>query len=82
MSVRLVKSMRCNPPVRTCGQGACPHTEDAEDVEDLLTDILSKSAVDPSSDPGGGGVVKDQALPLPPTLGWWQVPLDLLWVEL
>ena len=24
-------------------------------MEDLLTDILSKSAVDPGSDPGGGG---------------------------
>ena len=33
----------------------CPHTEDAEEVEDPLTDILSKSAVDPGSDPGGGG---------------------------
>ena len=32
-----------------------PHTEDAEEVQDLLTDILSKSAVDPGSDPGGGG---------------------------
>ena len=55
MSVRLVKSGRWNPPVGTHGQGAHPHTEDAEEVEDLLTDILSKSAVDPSSDPGGGG---------------------------
>ena len=32
-----------------------PRTEDAEEVEDLLTDILLKSAVDPGSDPGGGG---------------------------
>ena len=32
-----------------------PCTEDAEEVEDPLTDILSKSAVDPGSDPGGGG---------------------------
>ena len=31
----------------------CP--EDAEEVEDPLTDILSKSATDPGSDPGGGG---------------------------
>ena len=36
-------------------RGAHPHTEDAEEVEDPLTDILSKSAVDPGSDPGGGG---------------------------
>ena len=55
MSVRLVKSGRWNPPVGTHGQGAHPHTEDTEEVKDLLTDILSKSAVDPSSDPGGGG---------------------------
>ena len=55
LSVRLVKSGRWNLPVGTHGWGACPHTEDAEEVEDLLTDILSKSAVDPGSDPGGGG---------------------------
>ena len=55
MSVRLVKSGRWNPPVGTHGRGAHSHTEDAEEVEDLLTDILSKSAVDPGSDPGGGG---------------------------
>ena len=55
MSVRLVKSGRWNPPVGTHGWGAHPHTEDAEEVEDPLTDILSKSAVDPGSDPGGGG---------------------------
>ena len=34
---------------------ACPCTEDAEEVEDPLTDILFKSAADPGSDPGGGG---------------------------
>ena len=51
MFVRLVKSGKWNPPVGTRGRGACPHTEDAEEVEDLLTDILSKSAVDPGSDP-------------------------------
>ena len=34
---------------------ARPHPEDAEEVEDPLTDILSKSATDPGSDPGGGG---------------------------
>ena len=28
---------------------------DAEEVEDPLTDILSKSAMDPGPDPGGGG---------------------------
>ena len=55
MSVRLVKSGRWNLPVGICGQGVHPCTEDAEEVEDLLTDILSKSAADPSSDPGGGG---------------------------
>ena len=55
MSVRLVKLGRWNPPVGTHGWGACPCTDDAEEVEDLLTDILSKSAVDPGSDPGGGG---------------------------
>ena len=53
--MRLVKSGRWNPPIGTCGWGAHPRTEDAEEVEDPLTDILSKSAVDPSSDPGGGG---------------------------
>ena len=55
MSVRLVKSGRWNPPVGIHGRGVCPRTEDAEEVEDLLTDILLKSAVDPGSDPGGGG---------------------------
>ena len=55
MSVRLVKSGRWNLPVGTHGQGACPCTEDAEEVEDPLTDILSKSATDPGSDSGGGG---------------------------
>ena len=55
MSVRLVKSGRWNLPVGTHGQGAHPCTDDAEEVEDLLTDILSKLAVDPGSDPGGGG---------------------------
>ena len=33
----------------------CPLPDDAEEVEDLLTDILSKSATDPGPDPGGGG---------------------------
>ena len=55
MSIRLVKSGRQNLPVGTHGQGAHSRTEDAEGVEDPLTDILSKSAVDPGSDPGGGG---------------------------
>ena len=55
VSIRLVRSGRWNPPVGICGQGACPLPDDAEEVEDLLTDILSKSATDPSSDPGGGG---------------------------
>ena len=55
MFIRLVKSGRWNPLVGTHGQGAHPHTEDAEEVEDPLTDMLSKSAVDPGSDPGGGG---------------------------
>ena len=55
VSVRLVKSGRWNPPVGIHGRGAHPRTEDAEEVEDPLTDILSKSAMDPGSDPGGGG---------------------------
>ena len=33
----------------------CPLPDDAEEVEDPLTDILSKSAMDPGPDPGGGG---------------------------
>ena len=32
-----------------------PLPDDAEEVEDPLTDILSKSATDPGPDPGGGG---------------------------
>ena len=55
MSVRLVRSGRWNLPVGICGRGACPLPDDAEEVEDLLTDILSKSATDPGPDPGGGG---------------------------
>ena len=55
VSIRLVKSGRWNPPVGIHGQGAHPLPDDAEEVEDLLTDILSKSAMDPCSDPGGGG---------------------------
>ena len=55
MSIRLVKSGRWNPPVGIHGQGVHPRTEDAEEVEDPLTDILSKSVADPGSDPGGGG---------------------------
>ena len=53
--MRLVRSGRWNPPVRTHGWGAQPHTEGAEVVEDLLMDILSKSTTDPSLDPRGGG---------------------------
>ena len=55
MSVRLVRSGRWKPPVGTYGWGAQPCTEGVEAVEDPLTDILSKSIVDPSSDPGCGG---------------------------
>ena len=55
MSVRLVRSGRWNPPVGIHGRGAHPHTEDAEEVAEPLTDILLKSATDPGSDPGGGG---------------------------
>ena len=55
MSMRLVKSGRWNPPVGTHGWGAQPHSEDAKEVEGPLMDILSKSAVNPCSDPGGGG---------------------------
>ena len=54
VSVRLVRSGRWNPPVRTHGRGAQPCTKGAEVVEDPLTDILSKSATDPSLDPRGG----------------------------
>ena len=70
--MRLVRSGRWNPPVGTHGRGAQPHTEDTEEVEDPLTDILSKSTVDPGSDPGGG-VAKDQVLPLLPTPELWLV---------
>ena len=55
MSVRLVKSGRSNPPVGIRGRGARPLPDDAEEVEDPLTDMLSKSATDPGPDPGGGG---------------------------
>ena len=55
MSVRLVRSGRWNPLVGIHGRGACPLPDDTEEVEDLLTDILSKSATDPGPDPGGGG---------------------------
>ena len=48
-------------------------------MEDLLTDILSKSAADPGSDPGGGGG-KGSGGPLPSSAGLWPVPLDLLQV--
>ena len=44
-----------NPPVGIRGQGAHPLPDDAEEVEDPLTDMLSKSATDPGPDPGGGG---------------------------
>ena len=55
MSVRLVRSGRWNLPVGICGWGAHPLPDDAEEVEDLLTDMLLKSATDPGPDPGGGG---------------------------
>ena len=55
VSVRLVKSGRWNLPVRIHRRGARPLPDDAEEVEDLRTDILLKSAMDPGSDPGGGG---------------------------
>ena len=55
MSVRLVKSGRGNPLVGIHGRGARPLLDDAEEVEDPLTDMLSKSATDPGPDPGGGG---------------------------
>ena len=80
VSIRLVKSGRWNPPVGAHGQGAHPHTEDAEEVEDLLTDILSKSAVDPDSDPGGGGGDRVRWSPPPSSPGLRPVPLDLLQV--
>ena len=55
MSVRLVRSGRWNLLVGIHGRGAHPLPDDAEEVEDLLTDMLSKSAMDPGPDPGGGG---------------------------
>ena len=55
VSVRLLKSGRWNPPVGTHGRDARPLPDDAEEVEDLLTDMLLKSATDPGPDPGGGG---------------------------
>ena len=55
MSVRLIKSGRWNPPVGIRGRGARTLPDDAEEVEDPLTDMLSKSATDPGPDPGGGG---------------------------
>ena len=55
MSVRLVRSGRWNLPVGIHGQGAHPLPDDAEEVDDLLTDILLKSATDPGPDPRGGG---------------------------
>ena len=55
VSVRLVRSRRWNPPVGICGRGAHPLPDDAEEVEDPLTDMLLKSATDPGTDPGGGG---------------------------
>ena len=70
MSDRLVKSGRWNPPVGICGQGARSCTEDAEEVEDLVTDILSKSPADPGSDPGGGGG-EGQVVPPPSSMGLW-----------
>ena len=51
----MVRSRRWDPPVRTHGQGAQPHTEGVEVVEDPLMDILSKSIMDLSLDPGGRG---------------------------
>ena len=77
MSVRLVRSGRWNPPVGICGQGACPLPDDAEEVEDLLTDILLKLAMDPGSDPGDGGSDRSGG-PLPLSLELWLVPLDSL----
>ena len=37
------------------GRGVHPLPDDAEEVEDPLTDMLSKSATDPGPDPRGGG---------------------------
>ena len=55
VSIRLIKSGRWNLPVGIHGWGARPLPDDAEEVEDPLTDMLSKSAMDPGPDPGGGG---------------------------
>ena len=61
--MRLVKSGRWKPPVRTHGQGAQPCTEGVEVVEDPLMDILSKSIAKPGGDPGGGGGIGSGATP-------------------
>ena len=61
--MRLVRSGRWKPPVRTHGQGHKPHTEGVEVVEDPLMDILSKSITEPGGDPGGGGGVGSGAPP-------------------
>ena len=61
--MRLVRSGRWKPPVRTHVMGARPHTEGIEAVEDPLMDILSKSITEPSGDPGGGGGVGSGAPP-------------------
>ena len=61
--MRLVKSGRWKPPVRTHRCGAWPHTDGVEVVDNPPMDILSKSITEPSGDPGGGGGIGSGAPP-------------------
>ena len=61
--MRLVRSRRWKPPVRTHRQGAQPCTDGVEAVDNPPTDMLSKSIMDPSSDPGGRGGIGSGAPP-------------------
>ena len=63
VSMRLVKSGRWKPPVRTHGQGAQPCTDSVEVVDNPLMDILSKSIADPGRDPGDGDGIGSGAPP-------------------
>ena len=67
VSIRLVRSGRWNPPVGIRGRGVRPLPDDAEEVEDVLTDMLLKSAMDPGPDPGGGGGDRSGGPPAPIT---------------
>ena len=58
------------------GQGACPRTEDAEEVEDLLTYCQNQLQILVQT--LEVGVVKGQVVPPPSSVGLWLVPLDSL----